>query len=98
MFGIVFRVTDLVDNKRYIGITKRLLDQQWGKHCRDAEQGKDTTLCRAIRQHGKDNFTIEQLASAECEADLLAARDRLRRSRRPRRTRKKKQFCKRGHS
>lgn len=65
---LVYRVS--VDEHSYIGVTvvsfngnkNRSLKRRWQKHVQRAmAEGHDWKLCRAIRKHGPDAFTVEIL-------------------------------------
>lgn len=49
----VYIITNLLDNKLYVGVTSNSLKFRFRSHC---SQG--TVLTRAIKKHGKHNFTI----------------------------------------
>ena len=53
--------------KTYLGITSRGLDQRWHEHCYDAERGRKTPLCIAIRKYGAHSFDVRSLAILEWE-------------------------------
>lgn len=54
-------VTNLVNDKIYIGKTKKL-SQRWYYHCYDAMRGIDNmALHKAIRKYGKHNFSVESI-------------------------------------
>jgi len=66
MVAYVYRLTCTITQKAYIGITIRHPFQRWGHHVHDAfKQNRDTYFARAIRKHGKDNFTLEVLHVVE---------------------------------
>jgi group I intron endonuclease len=52
---IIYKITNLMNGKIYIGQTINSLKRRWNAHCRGNRPG----LNRAIRKYGKDNFTIE---------------------------------------
>ena len=75
MIGI-YKVTNLVDGKIYIGQSKNI-GQRWTKHrCSpfntNSEQ-YDTPFYRAIRKYGIDNFQFEVIE--QCSIDLLDERE-----------------------
>jgi group I intron endonuclease len=61
---IIYKVTNKIDGKVYIGKTKRSLGTRWKQHCRAAFDGKSWTkgkLQHAIQKSGADAFTVEQI-------------------------------------
>lgn len=59
--GHVYVITNLANNKRYIGQTWYDLNERWKKHCSKNKRGCPY-LYKAIIKHGRENFTIESLA------------------------------------
>lgn len=55
----VYKVTNTVNNKIYIGQTSQIPTRRWSRHLRDAEKGLDLRFYRAIRKYGKDSFRFE---------------------------------------
>ncbi|CAB4130069.1 grpIintron_endo, group I intron endonuclease [uncultured Caudovirales phage] len=60
----LYKITNKVNGKLYIGITKLTLDQRWQQHCRDATNAK-YPIHRAIDKYGTENFTIEVIQESE---------------------------------
>lgn len=54
----IYKVTNLINNKCYIGITKRKLSQRWTEHCKPS-RNKVSALTSSICKYGKENFKIE---------------------------------------
>ena len=55
----VYKITNKVNNKIYIGITSKGLSARWKEHLYNAEHGCPFKLHNAIRKYGKENFSIE---------------------------------------
>ena len=59
---IVYKITNIINDKNYIGITSRNLTSRWNEHVYDSNSNKtNMNIHKAIRKYGKDNFVIEQL-------------------------------------
>ena len=56
----LYKITNKVNQKLYIGITKLSLAQRWAKHLKDSADPK-YPLHRAIRKYGAENFAIDLL-------------------------------------
>lgn len=73
--GIVYLITNLVNNKKYVGITTRTIKIRWNEHVQDAlnSKRKRCVLRNAIVKYGRDNFKIESIAefSNITEEELL---------------------------
>jgi group I intron endonuclease len=60
---IVYAITNVVNGKRYIGMTMSKLGRRWTEHKNAAKSGVKTALYEAIRKYGADSFTIEALVT-----------------------------------
>ena len=67
----VYKITNIQNNKVYIGQTIRPVEQRFNRHINDAINNKlDTHFARAIRKYGKEKFTIEIIDKAENQEQL----------------------------
>lgn len=57
----VYKITNKINNKVYIGITSKGLSARWKEHLYNAEHGCPFKLHKAIRKYGKENFLVELL-------------------------------------
>lgn len=64
MYGIIYKITNLVNNKVYIGQTKQTLKRRYAHHLSSARH-RDNYLYRAMRKYKVENFKIEQIDTAE---------------------------------
>ena len=72
--GYIYKITNKINQKVYIGLTSRSIEQRWQEHLRSVETLKEKRpLYWAIAKYGKDNFTIEQIE--EVENDFLGERE-----------------------
>ena len=55
---IVYKITNIITGKRYVGQTVQSLKQRWDKHCNEK---RCLALANAIRKYGKENFEIKVL-------------------------------------
>lgn len=67
---IVYKVTNKINGKVYIGQTTRSLDKRWAQHVRCAKKGVKTKICYAIRKYGAENFELEVLCTAYSKSEL----------------------------
>lgn len=70
----IYKITNKINNKSYIGLTTQQLKDRWRQHL-DAAFNKThptyhTTFKKAIRKYGKDNFTCEIIDEADNLQDL----------------------------
>jgi group I intron endonuclease len=71
VYGIVYKVTNLVDGKIYIGQTVQTLWRRRRAH-ENLSAKPETYFHRALAKHGFDNFTWEIVDSCESKEDLHA--------------------------
>lgn len=77
MMGIIYRVTNKINGKVYIGQTIQSLKDRWYRHCAKKNLSKaemNMHIKRAIFKYGKENFDIEVLE--ECDSSMLNERER----------------------
>ena len=62
MFGIIYIITNSINDKVYIGQTIQTLKSRWQAHCRKGSlEEQNMQIKRAIRKYGKENFSIKEL-------------------------------------
>lgn len=82
--GCVYLITCVVNNKQYIGMTKHTGRKRLSQHVYDAQCHKRefrSKLFNAIRQHGRENFIVEEIfhhtdTSTLIEREKVEIRDR----------------------
>lgn len=62
MKGIIYKITNKVNGKSYIGQTRYTLEFRWRQHIHKKD---NTYFHNAIRKYGVDNFSIEALEEVE---------------------------------
>lgn len=69
----LYKVTNVVNNKSYIGQTVQPVNRRWSSHVQCARSGKDLYFYHAIRKYGADRFTVETIdvATDKPQADEL---------------------------
>lgn len=67
---IVYKLTNQVNGKEYVGVTKKSWCRRWGNHLYRAKHGGPEAIYGAIRKYGKDNFQVVILAECETENEL----------------------------
>ena len=67
----IYKITNIQNNKVYIGQTIRPVEQRFQRHINDAIHNiLDTHFARAIRKYGAENFKIEIIDSAQSQDEL----------------------------
>lgn len=77
MYGVIYKVTNTVNDHFYIGQTKMRLASRWSKHKQDARSGKGWVLASAIRKYGTESFYVTILEAHDSKDALNAAEVRL---------------------
>ena len=68
---IIYKITNLVNKKIYIGQTTGTLEKRFQRHKQDAISGRlDTHFARAIRKYGEENFSAEIIDTAQTQEEL----------------------------
>ena len=69
---IVYKLTNSINGKSYIGISSRKLDARWSEHLERHRQGKrpDNRLYAALAKYGPKAFRREVIARASTEEEV----------------------------
>lgn len=63
---IIYKITNNINNKVYIGLTTCSLDYRWGRHLTEGCNENNTKhLYKSMRKYGLNNFSIEQIDSTD---------------------------------
>ena len=69
--GFIYKVTCLVNNKIYIGLTNVTVESRWRDHVYAAHTPSsleyDSKFHRAIRKYGVENFNVETIENIRIE-------------------------------
>lgn len=60
----IYKITNLVNGKVYIGLTTCTITKRWNKHKQDAKTCERPLYC-SMRKYGIDNFKIESIDTTE---------------------------------
>lgn len=71
-YGRIYLITNLINNKQYVGQTVNSIKTRFYKHCWNAKNNKQLSMAitRAIRKYGKENFKIEEIIIAKNQEEL----------------------------
>ncbi len=67
---IIYLVTNLINQMKYVGQTTRTLKQRKSSHLSSSKKGSTYYLHRAIRKYGAENFKWEVIYNASSEEEL----------------------------
>lgn len=66
----LYCITNKINGKKYVGITKQGADRRFRQHINDAKRYK-TVLHKAIRKYGPESFSLEILCKARSYDELI---------------------------
>jgi len=71
--GYIYKITNKINNKIYIGYTTQKLNVRYSQHLTSAFRKKSkTAISSAIRKYGKDNFILDIIEKTNvCKKELL---------------------------
>ena len=71
----IYKITNLINNKIYIGKTMNSIAHRWREHCNEynKDRSEHRPLYNAIKKYGVDNFKIEEVEA--CSIDELNERE-----------------------
>ena len=70
-FGYIYKITNIINNKIYIGKTKETIDSRYKRHIYDIEHHKTKSLLYdAMKKYGIDSFKVEQIDVATDQDEL----------------------------
>ncbi len=62
--GYIYKITNIINNKCYIGQTTRTIEERYEEHLAHARRHENRYLYDAMNHYGYDNFTVEMLEEA----------------------------------
>ena len=65
----IYKITNLINNKIYVGQTIGTVQERWRKHCKKSSIGC-SAVPNAITKYGKENFIVEQIDDANTIEEL----------------------------
>ena len=69
--GYIYCITNILNQKKYIGKTTKTVEQRFKEHCNDSKRKRceKRPLYNAMNKYGINNFIVETLK--ECDNDKL---------------------------
>lgn len=71
--GLIYVITNLTNDKKYVGQTRQQLNKRWLSHITESRSYTERPLYRAMNKYGIDNFKIRILE--ECDVNKLNERE-----------------------
>lgn len=68
----IYCITNLINNKRYVGKTTLTIEERFKEHCRESKKQRydKRPLYNAMNKYGIENFKVEELEHVEDESIL----------------------------
>ena len=67
---MIYKITNTINNKFYIGMTSKTIQERFDRHLRNVKYGGDTHLYNAMRKYGPENFLIEEVCEGMDEKEI----------------------------
>lgn len=73
--GFIYKVTNDINEKIYVGQTAFSIEERWSEHLKDRlqQKSKNRPLYNAMNKYGIEHFKIEQIE--ECPLEQLSERE-----------------------
>ena len=73
--GVIYKITNKVNGKVYIGQSSFSVEKRFAEHCRDMNKRslEKRPLYSAMKKYGIENFSVELIE--ECELDIIHQRE-----------------------
>lgn len=72
--GFIYKVTNIINGKVYVGKTNKSIEARWQQHIYDSKRLNDRPFYNAINKYGQENFVLELIEQVEDE--LLNEREK----------------------
>lgn len=66
----IYKITNKINGKTYIGKTEKSLNERWKHHLKHVKKGTNRYLYDAIRYYGINNFSIEKIEEVADKSEL----------------------------
>lgn len=67
---VIYLITNLINDKKYVGQTKTTIQKRFSRHCWKSETRKNMPITLAIQKYGKVNFKIEIICNCNSKSEL----------------------------
>lgn len=68
--GTIYKITNILNGKVYVGQTTKPVGYRWKEHINNAKHGRGYLIGKALRKHGVSNFRFEVIIARVPRHDL----------------------------
>ena len=65
MIGYIYKITNSINQKSYIGKTVQTIEKRWKEHIKDSRKYVNRPLYRAFNKYGIENFSIDLIEEVD---------------------------------
>lgn len=65
----IYKITNQINQKIYIGKTSYSIEKRWKEHCQDYKKNLDKPLYKAFNKYGLENFKIEEIEQVKTDEE-----------------------------
>lgn len=66
---IIYKITNTINGKVFVGMTRRSLSDSFNAHVGSSKYADNSPLARALKKYGRNVFTIETLETVDTEKE-----------------------------
>ena len=72
----IYKITNKINNKCYIGKTLKTIEERWKEHCKDylRRSEEKRPLYSAMKKYGIENFKVEEIE--QCSENIVNEREK----------------------
>lgn len=67
----IYKITNTINNKIYIGVTSRAIEERFAEHKSRIEERNNIHLYQAMEKYGRENFIIEIIDTANTNEEMF---------------------------
>lgn len=65
----IYKITNQINQKIYIGKTSYSIEKRWKEHCQDYKKHLEKPLYKAFNKYGPENFKIEEIEQVKTDEE-----------------------------
>lgn len=73
---LIYKITNIINGKIYIGQTTQTMSKRWKNHLRDCGKERNNKFYNAIKKYGQENFNVELVEENIMSRDELNKKEK----------------------